>query len=352
MLQQVSKVKDFRPRVRSIFVISFSLIVCAPAARAQGSDAQSFKGEISGTVLVNTGNSPATQVVVGLRSHNQGIFRSVLTDYEGRFDARNLPSGVYDVVVEEAGYDTVTTRVKLSGAPLHLAIHLKATAPSNVPRLAATVSVRELQIPDKARNEFQLGLRSLEKDDNQGGLKHFNKATSAFAGYYEAHYHAGVAELRLGHTDAAMQAFQRAIELSDGRYAPAAFGIGVILNGLGKSREAEMIVRRGVEADDSLPAGHVLLAILLLQQNQTEDAEASLRKALLRDAKFASAYLVLSDVHMRRGDYNEQVGDLETYLKLQPNSPERTEVLEAHEAALRNLAQARLQNGIPSVKTQ
>src|ERR1700747_685219 len=52
-------------------------------------------------------------------------------------------------------------------------------------RTEAKVSLRDLQIPAKARDEFERGLRRLEKRDPAGSLRHFDKAISVFPDYYE-----------------------------------------------------------------------------------------------------------------------------------------------------------------------
>jgi hypothetical protein len=48
-------------------------------------------------------------------------------------------------------------------------------------------------------------------------------AANAFPNYYEAYYSIGVADLKLGRDTEAQQAFQKSIELSEGRYAPPQF---------------------------------------------------------------------------------------------------------------------------------
>src|SRR2546430_11093245 len=45
-----------------------------------------------------------------------------------------------------------------------------------------------------------------------------------------------------------------------------------------------------------------VLSVALSRLNRPEDAEKSAREALLRKPGFARAYLVLADVHGRRGD--------------------------------------------------
>src|SRR6266481_1057636 len=107
-------------------------------------------------------------------------------------------------------------------------LHLRASNPSPVRRTAYTVSVRELRIPGKARNAFEKGLARLAKNDADGSRSQFVRATATFPDYYEAYYHMGVADLRLGREEEAAQAFQKAIDLSGGRYAWAQFALGLL----------------------------------------------------------------------------------------------------------------------------
>jgi len=332
--------------LHAVFVLNLMLIAaCAETASAQGSSLVSGNGEISGTVLWKLDNRPAAQVAVSLRSRVAGVFRSILTDFDGHFDVTGLPPGSYEVTAEEAGYDRALTQVQLEGNAPKLVLHLQPTVQPGVFRSNATVSVRELKIPGKAQDEYQRGLQDLNKNDLKGSLIHFTKAIIAFPNYYEAHYHAGVAELRMGHKEEALQAFQMAVDLSNGHYARAAFGVGAVLCELGKAAEAEPIIRRGLETDDSLPDGHVLLGIALLSQNRMEEAEKSVREALLRNANYGAAYLVLSQVHCSRSEFPEELADLDKYLTLQPNGPERARAIAARERTLRHLRSLHPQDG-------
>jgi tetratricopeptide (TPR) repeat protein len=206
------------------------------------------------------------------------------------------------------------------------------------------VSVRELTIPGKARNALQEGLKRLAKNDPAGSLSYFSKATRAFPGYFEAYYHLGVAEMRLGHNEEATKAFQMAIELSGGRYAWAEFGFGVLLCQEGKPDQAEKIIRRGLEVEDAAPEGHVSLGNALMQLNRPDEAERSAKEALRRNPNFADAYLVLSNVADSKGDYRSELQNLDAYLKLRPNGPADERVRKAHEAALKILAKSHPQD--------
>lgn len=282
-------------------------------------------GEISGTVYRDKGDSPASRAIVTIRSMPSGITRSVLSDYDGHFRVDGLPRGTYLVIAESNGYnpDQVTTQV--NGFPSDISLHLKPLSGHSA-EASGLVSARELKIPDKAREEYQRGLASLLKEDPAGSLIHLNKAVQIFPSYYEAFYHMGVAETRLNHSDKALEQFQKAIDLSGGHYATAQFAYGLLLTNKGKPREGERVIRAGLEGDLYSPVGYCFLALSLVAQNRPDEAEKSVREALLRKPEFADAYLVLSDVHAERNDYAAQLRDLDTFLRLAPNAPQAPKI--------------------------
>src|SRR5580658_7897212 len=98
------------------FFVSVTCITFAPGAMAQASSFERADGEISGTVLLEPGKRPASQVAVSLKSRGGGIFRSVLTDFEGRFKVQNLPRGTYEIVVEEDGYESAQTSAQIESS--------------------------------------------------------------------------------------------------------------------------------------------------------------------------------------------------------------------------------------------
>ena len=315
----------------NLFVIT-TAFVWAPTARAQASSSEQTDGIISGTVLLKAGNRPASQVAVKLKSHAAGIFRSVLTDFEGHFEVRSLPPSTYEIVVDEPGYEPAQTSTQVGGTAAKLVLYLNSPTLPPAERNRYTVSARELRIPGKARSEYEKGVERLTKRDLAGSLSHFTKAAQAFPEYYEAYYHFGVVETTLGHFDEAMQAFQKAIDLSSGRYAWAEFGMGYVLFLRGKPEETETAVRRGLELDNSSPDGYVILGMAQLRLDRADEAERSAREALLRNPNFGPAYLVLSDAYGRKHEYLAQLQGLDTYLRLEPNAASSEHVRQVREA--------------------
>jgi tetratricopeptide (TPR) repeat protein len=120
-----------------------------------------------------------------------------------------------------------------------------------------TVSVRELSIPDKAKRAFRKGAERLAKKDWAGSIEEFQKAIAAFGDLYEAYYKIGIAQLQLQRSGEAATSLRKAIELSEGQYAPPLFALGLALSNLGQHADAEAAVRAGLtlepmDAADSL----------------------------------------------------------------------------------------------------
>ena len=311
------------------------LLVCTPIARAQIAGFDSQAGEILGSVFVEGSNRPIGGVIVNIRSLTEGPFVSVLTDWSGSFQVRGLNSGVYEIVVEEPGYEPARETLRLDGPSQPLQLHLRASNPLPLRRTDYAVSVRELRIPRKARDAFEKGLQRLAKNDADGSRTQFMRATATFPDYYEAYYHMGVADLRLGREEEAAHAFQKATDLSGGRYAWARFALGLMLCRRGEYAEAATVIHKGLDVDGNLATGHLFLSVALLHLSRLEEAEKSAREALLRKPGFALAYLVLADVHRRRGEYGMELHDLDAYLKHEPDTVSSKQVREVREVVRR-----------------
>jgi len=274
-------------------------------------------------VLVEGSNIPISGVLVSVRSLPGGSFASLLTDLGGRFEMRGLRAGNYEIVLEGTGYEPTRESLQLRGPMEPMELYLRVSNRS--PRRSAnyTVSVRELKIPGRARDAFENGLERLKKFDAAGGRTQFARAIVAFPDYYEAYYHLGVAELRLGNNQKAEEDFQKAIDLSGGKYTWAQFALGSVLCRRGEYAEAMSVIDRGLEVDSNSAVGHVMLSVVLFDLNRLEEAEQSAREALRRNPGLASAYLALADVHGGRQEFTLELHDLDTYLKLAPDGPDR-----------------------------
>src|SRR5947199_9003952 len=173
-LQNLRK-RSLKSGFLAILFVNMTVTVWAPMAKAQVLNSAPMDGKISGTVLLTANNRPASQVAVKLKSHAAGIFRSILTDFEGHFEVRSLPPSTYEIMVDEPGYEPAQTSTQLDGSSSNLVLYLKSSNLGQTERMRYVVSARELKIPGKARGEYAKGLGSLAKQGLNGILKHLTR---------------------------------------------------------------------------------------------------------------------------------------------------------------------------------
>jgi Flp pilus assembly protein TadD len=187
---------------------------------------------------------------------------------------------------------------------------------------SATVSVHELQVPKKARDACNKGTERFAAKDSAGSIPEFQKAIKAFPDYYEAYAKLGAAELELEHWDHAEAAFRKSMELSGGHYAPANFGLALILATVTKQfAEAETVVRAGLETNPADETGQFILAWVLYSTSRLQEAEKSARAAIVSEPGFAGARLLLAQIHLQENNPSAVVEDLDAYLALGITGP-------------------------------
>lgn len=200
-------------------------------------------------------------------------------------------------------------------------------------------SVHDLQIPEKALQACQKGTQRFAAKDSAGSIAEFQKAIKAFPLYYEAYAKLGAAQLDLDHWDEAETAFRKSIELSGGRYAPADFGVGLILATVKKQfSAAEETVRNGLAMEPNDVTGRFVLAWVLYSTARFQEAERSAREALESAPGFAGAQLLLAQIHLDEHNLSAAIDDMNAYLSSGIVTPLYTKVQQARETALRQLA--------------
>jgi tetratricopeptide (TPR) repeat protein len=204
----------------------------------------------------------------------------------------------------------------------------QANRAASVPtKLPLTVSVRELSIPVAAGRAFDRGTQLLAAKVWAGSISEFRKAIKAFPTFYEAFYNMGIAEQRMGHATEAESAFRKSLELSSDRYAPAHFGLGLMLATEKEYTEAESMVQSGLAIDPKDGGGYYALAWIRYTTDRLPAAESSAREALLREPSMAAAYVLLAQVHLRESKPDAVEQDLDAYLKLDPGGAKDATVL-------------------------
>jgi Tfp pilus assembly protein PilF len=107
------------------------------------------------------------------------------------------------------------------------------------------------------------------------------------------------------------------------------FLLGMSRAGLGKHAEAIKDLRQSLKLRAANAVAHHYLAMSLTETGDNENAIAEFREAVRINPQLAEAFFNLGALLYRAGQNAEATEALQTYLKLQPDSPQRAQVEEA-----------------------
>jgi len=184
----------------------------------------------------------------------------------------------------------------------------------------AIVSVRQLRIPDRAKFAFNKGAQRLAAKDFAGSIAEFQKAIAVYDDFYEAYYKIGIANLEMKASEAAEAAFRTSIALSESKYTPPLFAMGLALACRKQFADAESYVRAGLQLEPTSPSGLLTLGWVLYSAQRVAEAEKAARDAVLYNPNLAMAHLLLAQIHRRQDKSAAVVEDLDAYLRLEPDS--------------------------------
>jgi hypothetical protein len=278
---------------------------------------------INGNVYYEDGNRPASDVMVQLQNSEGTVGQTEETTGSGGFEFRRLSGGTYTLAIDLQGYERVSMQVDLSFMPAKgMVIHLRSTSGGKKPAPTSSVSTHELSMPEKARDLVSSGEKKLYTEkDAQGGLHDFQSAIAAAPDYYEAYYQTGMAYMALGKRDDAEAGFRKSIELSNDKYCEADVGLGTMMLDRRDFAQGEKTIRHGIELNPDYWLGHYELGRALLNESKVPDALKSAEQAKSLAPSAAVVYRLLSNIHLQQKDYPALLADIETYIKLDPDSP-------------------------------
>jgi hypothetical protein len=308
--------------------------------RAQG---VSDSPQIAGFVRDASSHEPVVSARIDLISPRGFAAPTTYTNTEGEFRFDYVKDGDYQVEVRKMGYEDAKLAVSVvAGHHSHVEVDLEPKSDSVEDREPAeTVSAHELTVPENAREDYRKGRALMAKEDYTGAVAAFLKATQESPTYYEAYAKLGVSQYMSGHADEARAALEKSMELSEGKYAEAAFDLADVFNDVGNFSDAEPLARRGIALDASSWQGQFELARSLLGMKRYADAERSAKKCLAMKPQNKQLYIVLTNIHIELHEYPAVVEDIDAYLKLDPNSAASEQMRATRAQVLKAMATAK-----------
>lgn len=261
-------------------------------------------------------------VRVDLQSFAGGTLATAFTTGNGSFVFNSVRAGNYELVFEDAGYQDARERVDVDGPVFGLTVGLRRLAGADgTDGSKLTVSVRELSIPQKAREAMNKGTALYQKSDYPGSLKQFQRAVDAFPNYYEALAQMGLAYMRMKDSAHAEQSLRKSIEISQERYADAFSLLAALFASSKDFAGAEREARKATELDPNSWHAQSELAQALLGLGRVTEAEPYAQAAAKLQPGNPTIYLVLADIHIALQNNAALIEDLNGYLKVAPNGP-------------------------------
>jgi tetratricopeptide (TPR) repeat protein len=177
------------------------------------------------------------------------------------------------------------------------------------------------------------GISAWERGDYDPALRDFQAVLEVHPGFPDVHNKAGLCLAMIGDLEGALREFDEALRIAD-TYAEAHLNRAIVLQDLGRFREAREDLRRADEIDHQessdfpsdvghrIAAGHAKLGDLYLVADHPEEAAEQYRKALSIRAHFLDIRGKYAEALMEMGKWDEAQAELEAILEKNPRFTE------------------------------
>ncbi|MGE5109903.1 MAG: tetratricopeptide repeat protein [Acidobacteriaceae bacterium] len=264
------------------------------------------------------------QVLVELSAIGGGVIQQNYTDMDGRVRFTAIPTGqTYQIKVSGAGIETTQTSMDLfQGENFHhqmVAVKL-AEGKNNLP--GGLVSASMLNVPVKARREFDKGMELMRKEKWADAKKHLEKATQEYPNFDWAYNNIGVVDMQMKDEAGAQEAFARAVAINS-KNPDATRNLARLKLKGDDFQGAKTLLLDSVTAK---PGDPETLALLAYAQYRTKDFEQALTNAEKvhtdKSDKYPLAHLIAASIRESRGDRAGAQKQYEMYLKEAPDGPQ------------------------------
>ena len=282
-------------------------------------------GSISGKVVLPSGHPVNDRVRITLSSpEDPGAL--VYTDNNGGFSFNNLPEGTYtvEVLADRKLYEAVSETVRLiRSSRVNLMIYLKEKSKmpnSNGNVVSATET--DQQVPSTAKQEYERATKLVNEGKIPEAIESMKRALAIYPNYLAARNDLGVQYLKLRRFDEATEHFEAAIEINPKAFNPR-LNIGIALVKLKRYTDATEHLTLAVAIDSSMPASHLYLGVAAVETDALAVAERELTTAVSQGGReYSVAHYHLARVWMKKGERDEAIRELKTFLETTPTGEE------------------------------
>lgn len=240
----------------------------------------------------------------------------------GRFRFRNLEPGAYTVTVFTWGFGGASRSVRVSEAAadargwnrLDIAFDPSDAAVFRSLQERGAISFADYCTPPFAKNQLKLARRALNQRDTGKAVSHLRKALRVAPTFADALAELGRIKLFSGAHAEALEHFRLAAG-NDPHSFDALAGLGDALLALEQYRNARGVFRRALVERPDDPHAHAQLGFIYYSLGEPERAEhCFIRAKEIDPAHISHPQVFLARIHLRRGERNEAIRELEDFV--------------------------------------
>ena len=297
---------------------------------------------VSGSVT-NEHGRPLPAARVQLQSVDGGFAQTTYTDSSGHFSFGNVREGSYVFAIKAPGYQTGTWPVdvgytSLIGLSYSLIPKVSGSDSAGAsPNESNTVSVRQLLIPQKAREEFRKATESEALGKTDEAIQHWNKSIKIYPKYAESYMRLSRVYANRGDFALATANAQRAVAI-DGKNAEAYTCLGYAYLKARNLAQAKEAFQNSVRLSASDWFSQFWLGQLLLEQQDAQEAYPHLLRASKLNPRMPNVYILLYSDLLMLGRRKDALAELDDFLARFPNNPLAEKARERREALAKSLA--------------
>jgi tetratricopeptide (TPR) repeat protein len=308
----------------------------ADAASTRGFDSNQLTrpangGETVGAILTGTVRRQDDQGVsnarIEVRELTGMVAASAYSGPNGSFQINGLRAGRYEIVAT-VGIAEAHTQLALDRGEnsISLRVSERGNTSAQAGGSAKSVSLAEMQVPEKARKALTKYRELLAKKREKEADKELARALEIYPHYAEALRERGIMNFANGRVDDAVNDLTSAIKY-DPSNGMAYVALGAAFNNTEKYDDAQRALERGVALVPDAWQAHFELARTELAKGDYAGSLRSIDKAqqFLKD-EYLPMHLVKAHALLGLKNYTEAQNELEAFLTRDPNGVDSAQV--------------------------
>lgn len=277
-------------------------------------------GAIKGFVKdAKKGEVIAKAKVVLVYSKSDAMRYELQTDKKGYYYKGGLTPGYYKVTVEKEGFllTSQTIRARLADT-VQYDFELMSQEP------------QESTIPESVKTA-QKAMKLFEQGQYENAIKEFSVVISDNQSNALLYYYRGGAQENNGNIEAALEDYQKAIELKPNFILPYSRS-GLACAKQQSYEKASEFYQKSVELGDQAITTHYNYGVVLMNLGRSEEAKPVFENLLSLDENYSDACYHLGIIYIGQGDVTKAKEFLQRFIDLDPensNAPLAKRILES-----------------------